>query len=89
MDGNMITLIDDDGNERDFEIILTFESDETASKYVFYCDTDVEEDEDVMVMVSRYDDDNNIYEITDPEELDMVEEVFNTFNEEQGLSGDE
>lgn len=86
MDGTMITLIDDDGNEKDYEIILTFESDETASKYVFFCDPEVDEEEEVLVMVSRYDDDNNIYDITDKDELDMVEEVFNTFADERELS---
>ncbi|WP_423362965.1 DUF1292 domain-containing protein [Mycoplasma sp. P36-A1] len=90
----IITLIDDEGNEKDYAILFTFESPETEKSYVFYYDADLEdadENEEIEfeVYVSSYDDDNNIYPVTDETELDMIEEVYNTMVDEQGLGIDE
>ncbi|MEG0364940.1 MAG: DUF1292 domain-containing protein [Erysipelotrichales bacterium] len=86
-----ITLIDDEGNEKEFEILLTFEAeDNTNNMYVFYheMEEDIDGDE-ANVFVSRYDADGNIFEIESDEEFAMVEEVYNTFVDENGLGSDE
>ena len=87
---DIITLIDDEGNEKEYVILLTFNSGDTGKDYVFYYDADVEdEDGEFEVYVSAYDDQNNIFPVEDEAELDMIEEVYNTMMEEEGLGIDE
>ena len=76
MDVNKIQVIDDDGNELEFDVLFTFDSEDTGKKYVLYYDAD---DEDEQVYSSIYDDEGNLYPIETPDEWDMIEEVFNSF----------
>ena len=76
MDVNKIQVIDDDGNELEFDVLFTFDSEDTGKKYVLYYDAN---DEDAKVYSSIYDDDGNLYPIETPDEWDMIEEVFNSF----------
>ena len=64
MDVNKIQVIDDDGNELEFDVLFTFDSEDTGKKYVLYYDAD---------------DEGNLYPIETPDEWDMIEEVFNSF----------
>ena len=38
MDVEKIQVIDDDGNELEFDVLFTFDSEETGKKYVLYYD---------------------------------------------------
>ena len=79
MDVEKIQVIDDDGNELEFEVLFTFEndeSDENGKKYVLYYDANEEEPQ---VYSSIYDEDGHLYPVDTPEEWDMIEEVFNSF----------
>ena len=76
MDVNKIQVIDDDGNELEFDVLFTFDSEDTGKKYVLYYDAN---DEDAQVYSYIYDDDGNLYPIETPDEWDMIEEVFNSF----------
>ncbi len=86
MDTNKIQVIDDDGNELEFEILFTFDSDETGKSYVLYYDVNQEQPE---VYSSIYDDGGNLYPIESQEEWDMIGEVFNSFMAEQSDEEDE
>ena len=86
---NIITLVDELGNEKEFEILLTFENEDTNKKYVYYFDPSIADEEEIEMYVSVYDDEGNIFEIEDPEEAEMVEEVYNTFLDESGISDEE
>ena len=82
MDANKIKVIDDDGKELEFDVLFTFESDDTGKKYVLYYDATAEEPQ---VYSSVYDDEGHLYPVDTPEEWDMIEEVFNSsqiFNED-------
>nr|WP_220185852.1 DUF1292 domain-containing protein [Paenactinomyces guangxiensis] len=76
----------EDGSEEKFEILFTFEHEETGRKYMFVTPADLEEDEDDYqeVIAFRYseDQDGNLQlEMIDEEnhdEWEMVEETFNT-----------
>ena len=57
MDVNKIQVIDDDGNELEFDVLFTFDSEDTGKKYVLYYDAD---DEDAQVYSSIYDDEGNL-----------------------------
>ncbi|MCI9049646.1 MAG: DUF1292 domain-containing protein [Coprobacillus sp.] len=76
MDVEKIQVIDDDGNELEFEVLFTFENDENGKKYVLYYDANEEEPQ---VYSSIYDEDGHLYPVDTPEEWDMIEEVFNSF----------
>lgn len=76
MDANKIQVIDDNGNELEFDVLFTFESDETEKKYVLYYDATIEEPQ---VYSSIYDDEGRLYPVETPEEWEMIEEVFNSF----------
>lgn len=79
---NTIIIEDDKGNEKEFEILFTFESDDYGKKYVLYFDPAQEEaDEDIDVLFSSYDD-KSLYAVEDEAEIEMISEVFNTFVEE-------
>ncbi len=43
MDANKIKVIDDNGKELEFDVLFTFESDDTGKKYVLYYDATAEE----------------------------------------------
>ncbi|MDF9867261.1 uncharacterized protein YrzB (UPF0473 family) [Bacilli bacterium PM5-3] len=86
---NKIVLVDELGNEKEFEILLTFENEELNKKYVYYYDPEINDDEDAEMYVSIYDDEGNIFDIEDPEEQEMVEEVYNTFLDETGIEDEE
>ena len=87
---NVLVLEDELGNEKEFRIMFTYEDEETGKKYVYYYDDSTDdEDEELELYVSAYDENNNIYNIEDEKEFALVEEVYNTFIEEQGLGIDE
>jgi uncharacterized protein YrzB (UPF0473 family) len=85
-----ITLVDENGNEQLHEVLFTFDSDEFEKSYVFFYPVgsfdDDEEDVDIHVYAYIPTDDGGygpLMQIETDEEWDMVEEVFNTFNEDQ------
>ena len=43
MEANKIQVIDDQGNEKEFEVLFTFNNEELGKQYVLYYDTTVEE----------------------------------------------
>ena len=76
MEANKIQVIDDQGNEKEFEVLFTFNNDELNKQYVLYYDSTVEEP---SVFASIFDDEGGLYPIETPEEWEMVEEVFQSF----------
>lgn len=82
MDTEKIEVLDEDGNALEYDILFTFDSDETGKKYVLYYDATEDEPE---VYSSIYDDEGHLFPVETPEEWEMIEEVFNTFvaNEEE------
>lgn len=76
MEANKIQVIDDQGNELEYEVLFTFNNDELNKQYVLYYDSSLEEP---SVFASIYDDEGKLYSIETPEEWEMVEEVFQSF----------
>ena len=94
----LITLVDEQGNETLFEILLTIDGKEEFGKnYVLLIPANAEEDENGEVEIQAYsfteNDDGTegdlqpIPEDSDAE-WDMIEEVFNSFMEEKKRPGD-
>lgn len=81
MEDNKFYVIDEEGNEIEMEIVLTFSPDEGEMNYVLYTDPT---DEENNVFAARYDDEGNLMAIETDAEWDMVEEVLGAFEDEQG-----
>lgn len=79
MDTNKLVIIEDDGTQKEMEILFTFENDENGNSYVLFTDP---QDETGEVFACRYDDEGHLEQINDEKEYEIVEEVFNTFVEE-------
>ncbi|MFS1664211.1 DUF1292 domain-containing protein [Streptococcus sp. zg-JUN1979] len=89
----MVTLVDDQGNETLFEILLTIDGREQFGKnYVLLVPAGAEEDESGQIEIQAYSFTENedgregnlepIPEDSDAE-WDMIEEVFNSFMDEE------
>lgn len=73
------TLINDQGEEKQYEMLFTFDSDETKKSYMVYTDHEKDEDGKEKVYASIYDPsglDKNIYPITTDKEWDVIENIL-------------
>lgn len=84
MDTETMTIIDESGSEVLYEIVLTFKSDETNKSYVVY---KLPGDENDEVFASSFNEENTeggeLSPIESDTEWDMIEEVLNTFLDEE------
>lgn len=89
MNEQQITIVDEKGNEQLCEILFFFHSDEFNKDYVLYYPIG-EEDEngEIIVHASSYvpgdsESEGELSPIETDEEWDVVEEMYNTFIEQQ------
>lgn len=90
---NLITLVDDSGNEVQYEILFTFESDDYGKSYILLVPAESEPEEQVDVMAFSFDPkqeaaedgDLDLTEIDDDEEWQMVEDVLDTFLNDENM----
>lgn len=88
MQENIVKLIDEEGIEREFEIILTLEAE--GKDYAILLP--LEEDEVDEALVFRIDTDEEgdvLVALEDEEEYQIVVDVYNTLMEEEGLNYDD
>ncbi|MFY4774830.1 DUF1292 domain-containing protein [Metabacillus sp. RGM 3146] len=89
-----ITVVDEQGNEQLCEILFTFESDRFGKSYVLYypisSENEDEDEDEIEIHASSFvpndnGEDGDLEPIETEEEWDMVEEMLNTFfeNEEE------
>ena len=85
-----ITLVDENGNEQLYEVLFTFDSEEFKKSYVLYYPVGAEEDEDeeIEIHASAYvqteeGEEGSLQPIETDEEWDMIEEMLNTFLDEE------
>lgn len=79
LDTSTLYVKDENGKEIAYDILFTFENEQTNKQYVVFVDPNDEEGE---VFASCYDDEGNLLPIETEEEWEMVEEVIGAFNEE-------
>lgn len=87
---NYITVVDEQGNEQLYEVLFTFDSDEFNKSYVLYypAGAENEDNEEIEIHASSYipnedGEEGNLQPIETEEEWDMIEEMLNTFLEEE------
>ena len=84
-----ITIVDENGNEALYEILFTFESEDYGKNYVILYPAGAIDDEDVELQAYSFTEGEDgqsgeLLPIEDEKEWDMVEEVLNTFLDEEG-----
>ncbi len=77
-DSNKIYVKEDDGSEKEMEILFTIE-DYNDKDYVLFTDPS---DEDGEVFACAYNEDGSMVPVEDEAELQMIDEVFNAFMDE-------
>lgn len=85
MDENKIVFKDEDGNDKEFELLFTFSSDKTGKNYAVLGILD--ENEELDIIAASYtptedDDLGELFPIEDDEEWAMVEETIDAFFED-------
>lgn len=76
IENNTMMITDDTGNEREVEILLTFENEDMTKKYVLFTDPT---DEEGNVYAYSYNEDGSMDEVVDEEEWEMCQEVLGAF----------
>lgn len=79
LDSNSLYVKDENGNEKRMTILFTCDNEVTKKQYVVFQDPEQDEDE---VYASAYDENGQLLPIETDEEWEMVEEVINTFVED-------
>ncbi|TQR14781.1 DUF1292 domain-containing protein [Psychrobacillus soli] len=85
-----ITVVDENGNEQLCNVLFTFESEEFGKSYVLYYPVGAEEDEDESIEIhassftpNEEGEDGDLLPIETDAEWDMIEEMLNTFLDEE------
>ena len=71
-----IIIYDEEGKEYLMNILFTFENEERNSEYVFIYDKNSPDE----VILMKYNDENELFEVTDPDELEEANEVLEAYN---------
>ena len=85
MDDNKVIFTDEEGNEKEFELLFTFNSEKTGKSYAVLGVLDENEELDIIAAsyVPTEDDDlGELFPIEDEDEWAMVEETIDAFFEE-------
>ena len=85
MKKNSFSMLDENGNEIVYDVLFTFESDETGKNYIVYTDNTKDEKGNIEVYASIYDpnDPNSRLEAIQTEkEWKVIETILNTLQEE-------
>lgn len=82
---NYFIVTDKDGKEIKYEILFTFESEETNKKYIVYTDNELDKDNLIKTYASIYEEDGkelNIFPINDDKEWNLVEKLIEQATDE-------
>ena len=85
MKKNSFTMIDENGKEIVYDVLFTFESDETNKNYIVYTDNTRDESGNIQVYASIYDPENpnsKLEAITTDKEWKVIETILETLQEE-------
>ena len=85
-DLNYFTVTDKNGNETEYEILFTFESNDTEKKYIVYTDNTLDSEDFIKTYASIYEESDGVLKlspITDDKEWNLVEKLINQATEEE------
>ncbi|WP_174613892.1 DUF1292 domain-containing protein [Virgibacillus ihumii] len=84
-----IIIPDENGEEHLFEVLFSFDVDQTEQSYIAVVPVEQKDDDEVEVYAFRYeekendDNDLSLFAIESDEEWEMVEEMLNTLADEE------
>lgn len=82
-----IIIPDENGDEHLFEVLFTFDVDDTQQSYIAVVPAEQAEDEEVEVYAFRFEEQENedftLFPIESDEEWELVEEMLNTLADEE------
>ena len=79
MEDEIFTVIGENGEEIECEVLMTFESEETGKSYIVYTDNSFDEDGNVNVFASTYDpdaDETKLFPIETEQEWTVIEDLL-------------
>ena len=85
MEKNSFTIIDDDGVEKSFDVLFTFDNNETKKSYIVYTDNTLDKEGKVQLYASIYDPKNphsDLKEIKTDKEWKIIETILEKIEEE-------
>ena len=85
MKKNSFSMIDENGNEIVYDVLFTFENEETNKNYIVYTDNTKDQEGNVQVYASTYDPENpksRLEAIQTEKEWKVIETILNTLQEE-------
>ena len=85
MKKNSFTLIDENGNETIYDVLFTFESEETHKNYIVYTDNTKDREGNIEVYASTYDPNDphsKLEAIETDKEWKVIETILSTLQEE-------
>ena len=77
--GKIFTITDNTGKTISYEILFTFESEETKKNYIVFTDNEVDEDGSLLTYAATYDKDGEKLELKDIEtekEWNIIENLL-------------
>ena len=84
-DLNYFTVTDSKGKETEYEILFTFESEDTNKKYIVYTDNEKDKDGMIKTYASIYEEDGDMLKLSkieDDKEWNVVEKLLNHATED-------
>lgn len=90
MENNSFTIINEDGVKITYDILFTFDSDETNKSYIAYTDNTYDDEGNVSVYASIYnplDSEIKLEEIKTEKEWKVIETILNTIQQEVRSAG--
>lgn len=85
MKKNTFTMIDENGREIVYDVLFTFESEETNKNYIVYTDQSKDDNGNIQVYASIYDPENpnsKLEPIETEKEWKVIETILETLQEE-------
>lgn len=85
MKQNTFSMIDDNGNEIVYDVLFTFESEETNKNYIVYTDQSKDSEGNIQVYASIYDPENpnsKLESIETEKEWKVIETILETLQDE-------
>jgi len=85
MKKNSFSILDENGNEIIYDVLFTFESEETGKNYIVYTDNEKDEKGNIEVYASIYDPNDpqsKLEAIQTEKEWKVIETILDTLQEE-------
>ena len=85
MNKNSFTIIDPDGVEKTYDVLFTFDNEETKKSYIIYTDNTLDKNGNVEVYASIYDPKDptmKLEEIKTDKEWKVIDTILETLQEE-------